>query len=141
MTFRRLSVAAACAFLALASAAAFPVVGYAAYVRFGEAGMIAAAIAIGVCWISATLALMITGGTRNSALELTGILVANGVRFGVPLLAGATLHWGHTSLAEVGIFGWFVIAYLWTLLVGTTLSVFLERKQNHGDGKGIVTNG
>ena len=140
MSVRRLSVAVACAFLALASAVAFPVVGYAAYIRFGRAGMIAAAIAIGVCWISATIAMAITGGTRNSPLELSGILVANGMRFGVPLLAAVTLHYGHASLAEVGIFGWFVIAYLWTLLVGTTLSVFLERKQNHGDGKGVVTN-
>ena len=101
----------------------------------------AAAIAFGVCWISATLALALTGWTRNSPLELTGILVANAVRFGVPLLAGVTLHYGHASLAETGIFGWFVVGYLCMLAVETTLSLLLDRKQNHGDGKGIATNG
>ena len=141
MKLIRLSVAAACALLALSAAVAFPVFGYAAYVKFGAAGICAAAIAVSVCWISATLALVLTGWTRNSPLELTGILVANGIRFGVPLLAGVTLQYGHLSLAEVGILGWFVVAYLWTLFVETTLSVFLDRKQNDGDGKGIVTNG
>jgi hypothetical protein len=141
MRLRRLSVAAACALLALSAVLALPVVGYSAYVKFGRTGTSAAAIALGVCWISATLALVLTGRTRNSPLELTGILVANGIRFGVPLLAGVTLQYGHASLAEVGIFGWFVVAYLWTLCVETTLSVFLDRKQNHEDGKGIATNG
>ncbi len=127
--------------LALSAAVAFPVVGYSAYVRFGTAGIVASAIALGVCWISATLALVLTGWTRNSPIELTGILVANGVRIGVPLLAGVTLHCGHANLAEARVFGWFVVAYLWMLLVGTTLSVFLDRKLNHEDGKGILTNG
>ncbi len=141
MKFRRLSVAAACALLALSAAIAFPVVGYSAHVKVGGAGIRAAAIALSVCWISATIALVLTGWTRNSPLELTGILVANGVRFGIPLLAGVALQYGHASLAETGIFGWFVVAYLWMLFVETTLSVFLDRKQNHGDGKGIETNG
>jgi hypothetical protein len=141
MRFPRLTVAAACALLALSAAVALPIVGYSAFVSYGAAGVVAAAIAIGVCWISATLALILTGWTRNSPLALAGMLVANAVRFGVPLLAGVTLHYGHASLAEVGVFGWFVFAYLLFLFVQTTLSVFVEQKQNHGDGKGIVTNG
>ena len=138
MRFRRLSLARACTLLALFAAVAFPVFGYTAYVRFGGAGVGGAAIALSVCWFSAMLALILTGWTRNSPLELTGILIANSVRFGVPLIAGVTMQYG---LAETGFFGWIVMAYLWMLFVETTLSLLLDRKQKHGDGKGIVTNG
>ncbi|MBI3464813.1 MAG: hypothetical protein HY000_17430 [Planctomycetes bacterium] len=120
---------------------AFPFVGYFAYVNYGVAGVRTAGVAAAICWLAATVALLVSGCLRNSPHAVAGILIASGLRFGPPLVSGITLQHSGGILAETGIFHWIVIFYLLTLFVDTALSVSLDRKQNQEDGKGIVTNG
>jgi hypothetical protein len=69
------------------------------------------------------------------------MLVANAVRFTVPLVAGGTLQYIVEPLAVSGLFGWVVVFYLLTLFVETTLSVLLVHRHFPGEGKGLTTNG
>jgi hypothetical protein len=129
------------ALLALSVVLVFPFVGYCAYVEFGVAGVKTAGVAAAICWLAATLALLVTGSVRNSPHAVAGILIAGGLRFALPLVSGFALQHSGGDLAETGIFRWMLIFYLLTLSVETVLSVSLDHKQCQGDGKGSVTNG
>ena len=141
MKFRPIGIVSACVVLALSIVLSFPFVGYFAHVRFGAVGVQTAALAACVCWIAATMALVVTGFVKQSPSGVVGILVASAVRFGLPLVAGVIVQSGGGALAQSGFLCLIVVFYLITLAVETTLSVMLHRSQNQGDGKGIVTNG
>src|SRR5436309_12367713 len=95
MKLQPLGVTSACGFLALSVFVGFLLVGCAAYDRFGVAGVETAGIAAGVCWFAATTALLVTSWQRNSPHAVAGILVADGLRFGLPFVIGITLQFSH----------------------------------------------
>jgi hypothetical protein len=136
-----LALGRACALLGLHVVVSFCVVGSFAYSKAGMAGLATAAVAAGVCWLAATLALILTTFAKNSAQRVSGMLIANAVRFGVPLVTGATLRTVSEVLAARGVFGWIVVFYLLTLLAETPLSVLVVGTQDSASYKGIATNG
>ena len=135
MKVSALGLASACLLLAFSIVLAFPVVGYLAFVKFGLVGVVAAAVAAGVCWTAATLALVVTGILKQSASAVGGVLLASGLRFVLPLAAGAVLQTAGGALGRAGVFGWIVVFYLITLTVETTLGVLVLRNRTRESAK------
>jgi hypothetical protein len=128
MTCPRLSLPWACASLAIVVVVVFPVVGYWAYARHGTDGIEAAAVAASVCWLSATMALVVTGWPRDPSQAVVGTLVAIPLRLVLPLAVGALLDLRGGSMAAAGVFGLVVVFYLVTLAAETTLILCLKER-------------
>jgi hypothetical protein len=115
----------ACAVLAAVVTAAFVAIAWISSTRHGSQGVVAAAVAAGVCLASGIAALAATAAFRNTPSQLTGVFLAMLLRTGVPLAAAITLTNASPMLARAGLFGTMVVFYLLTLAVETVLSVRL----------------
>ena len=136
----KLKLPTACVLLSLSVAGLLPLAGFIAQRRSGPDGLRAVLLAAGICWFAASAALMVTGCLRNSPYATAGILVATGLRLGLPLASGLALQHHGGELAEAGVFGWIVVFYLLTLAIETTLCVMLDRSESM-DGRGKPNNG
>jgi len=121
----RLGWVTACALLTAAVVVAYPLIGWLAWRRAGTDGLVAAAVAAGVCWLGATAALMIAAALKGPNAALNSMLLGMLCRMGLPLLAGAVLSSQGGQLAAGGVFGLIVVFYLLTLVVETLLSLRL----------------
>ena len=81
------SLMLACLLLAIAAAVAGAAVGLVAYQRQGLASFQAAVVADVVCWLSASAALLLAGGLRNTPHAVSGILGGTLLRLLPPLAA------------------------------------------------------
>jgi hypothetical protein len=98
--------------------------------RHGVPGVAAAAIASGVCWLSAAVAFVLLERSRRSGKVLNGVLLGMIIRLGLPLVVGTVLNSQQGALADAGVFGLMVVCYLVALIVETLLSVrFLQQPQ------------
>ena len=122
-----LSVPAACAWLAGAVAAAFPLVGMAAAEQYGTPAWLAAAVAAATCWFAWTLVLIATGLTTGPLRGFYAMLYGVLFGFAIPFGTGLVLSRRAPALAEAGVFGLVVVFYLVTLSAGAWLSVRLSR--------------
>ena len=115
---------ACCGLLALFVALIYPLVAWYAHGKSGADGLLAAAVAGVVCWLSASAALLITawfpGGPQAAVSRM---MLSMLVRMGVPLAVGTILEFQFGPLADAGVFGLIVVFYLMTLLVETMLSL------------------
>lgn len=135
---RRAKVVTGCGLLALFTVLFYGVVASWTVVREGANSerltsmLFAAMIAGGICWISSTLALLVTvlssprsASEQGNASALTGVLGGMLFRMGLPLVAGLILQNQAPSLSAAGVFGYIVAFYLWTLVTETALSLWL----------------
>jgi hypothetical protein len=105
---------------------AFPVVAWFAHGQHGEDGVKAAALAAGICWVGAMIALLLVGLFRASHNQMvSATLLGMFFRMGLPLMTGLMLTRAGGPLAEAGLFGMILVFYLVGLLVETILSVRL----------------
>jgi hypothetical protein len=93
--------------------------------RHGINGLLACLVAAGVCWISASVALVITAITTGGPQAVAGLFMSIAVRTGVPLGAAALATAVGGPLAEAGLFGLIVIHYLAALAVETCFAASL----------------
>jgi hypothetical protein len=84
--------------------------------------LLAASLAVGVCWLAASLALVSTHVGARLGFPVQGLLVGMLFRMGLPLGAGVALS-QNAPLAELGIFGMILGVYLCALVVETVLSL------------------
>ena len=91
----------------------------------GAAGVWAAAIAVGICWLASTAALIVSGLWVNTPNAVNGQLGSILLRTVVPLVAAIVLEKQVPFLAAAGIFGMMVPAYLVSLVAETLLSLWL----------------
>jgi len=117
------SLLASCAILAAVLAPFTVAVAWFAYGRSGSIGIAAAAIAGGVCWLSASLALatVYLGQMLNNPIG--GILGGMFFRMGLPLGVGMAIQQSHEPLANAGSFLMILGLYLVALVVETMLSL------------------
>ena len=116
-----MSLLVALALLTLALGSAFPLFAWYAMNKFGNPGLLAAAVAFGVCWFGSAAALLVVAVVRSS--PAAGLLGSIFFRMGFPLLTGFYLQSQHGSLAQAGVFGMIVAYYLLALVVETLLSL------------------
>lgn len=117
----RLSLPAACWLLAGATLIAAAPVGWHGYLRQQAAGLEAALAAAATCWVSATIALVISGWLAGSPNAVSGILGGTLIRLAGPLLVTAANGAAHTPIFHAGLFGYMVVFFLYTLAVETVL--------------------
>lgn len=115
-----LSLWAAWAWFTAAEVALFPLVGLYASAEHGAMGWRAAGVAVGCCWVSGLLALVLAAIARGPN-AVVGILGAMMVRTGFPFLVGMSIDSRGGPLADAGVFQLIVVVYLVTLIVETLL--------------------
>jgi hypothetical protein len=131
-----------CAILAGILAPFTVAVAWLAYGRSGSIGIAAAAIAGGICWLSASLALatVYLGQMLNNPVG--GILGGMFFRMGLPLGVGMAIQQSHPPLANAGTFLMILALYLVALVAETLLSLKFvpPGKSNVGSKTTSVSN-
>jgi hypothetical protein len=117
------SLVVACAGLVALLTIAGCGLGAVAYYRSGPTGILAAAIACGICMATGCLALAIGFYGQKLGQGAQGVLAAMLVRMGVPLVSGIALQRLSPPLAEAGVFPLVLGNYLFMLVVETALSL------------------
>jgi hypothetical protein len=109
-----LLLTAVCAGAGLLSA----VVGYA---HSGWMGILAAFLAVAVCWTGAIGSLVIAGLFRAVSQTVPGVLLGMPIRMGVPLMACLVLIRQGSRLLDAGIVAMILLTYFVTLIADTWL--------------------
>ncbi len=129
------TLASACIRLALIMAAAYPVVAFVAGQITGRPVWETAMVAVGVCYLSASLALVLFHFFRLSGNAVAGTLGATLVRLGIPMVVGIAATSAGGKLRDEGFFGLIVVFYLIGLAADTMLSLAMTRGLSIGDGR------
>lgn len=116
-----MGIGVALGLLTLILGGAFPLFAWYASASHGSWGVIAAAVALGVCWFGATAALLVVNFTRHA--PTAGLLGSIFFRMGLPLVVGVWLNSLNGPLAQAGVFGMILVYYLIALAVETVLSL------------------
>jgi len=101
-----------------------------AYSRYQLSGVMAAGLAIAVCYLSAAAALWIVSISRSHPQLLAPTLFSMALRTGIPLTFGLFVQQAGGPLVEAGIFGMILCYYLWLLLVETVLAAAIHQPWN-----------
>lgn len=109
--------------LALALVPAGIAVGWICSRQLDSRAMLAAATAVGICWLSGSLALAAICFGTWLRLPVQGVLGGMLVRMALPLAAGLVLSRVSGPLAESNVFSMIVGVYLCGLVVETLLSL------------------
>jgi hypothetical protein len=113
-----------CGLLALVMLLTLAAMSAYAHRTHGTAGVWAAVIAVGVCWVASTAALILSASLAGTAQALQGQLGSILLRTVLPLVSAIVLEKQVPWLAEAGIFGMMVPAYLVSLAAETLLSLW-----------------
>ncbi len=103
----------------------YPVPGWIAYANYGVAGLTAALLAGGACFIGSVVGLGLVGLTRGPHTGVQGILGAKLLGMGLPLATIAAVQASGIPAAKGGILILAVVYFLPTLAVQTFLAVRL----------------
>jgi hypothetical protein len=117
------SLLASCALLAAVLTVATAAAAWWGWSRAGSSGVLAAAIAGGVCWLSSALALTISFLGQRFEQPIAGILGGMIFRLGLPLATGLAISSLGGPIAAAGCFGMIVALYLVALPIETLLSL------------------
>ena len=93
--------------------------------QYGLPGIVAALVAVLVCGLSAGVALIISGLLTGTPQALNGLLGSIMLRTFVPFALAVFLHMQVPYLADAGVFGMTVVAYLVALVTETLLTLWL----------------
>jgi hypothetical protein len=92
-----------------------------AYWVSGTPGLLAAAVAAGICLLGAGLALGIAALFRGPAAAMHGMMLGMLARMVFPLLLGVTLYLKVPALAAAGLIYYLLVFYMATLAIDTLL--------------------
>jgi hypothetical protein len=85
------------------------------------------ALAAGICWIGATLSLVVLHLMRVRGSPVAGVLLGMLIRMTIPLVMVVMATMQGSELAQAGLVGQLVVFYLITLAIETGLSVALVK--------------
>lgn len=122
---KRPGIAAACGVLALVMGIALPVFIWWGNSQHGTEGVVAAIVAVAVCWLCASAALVISGLFVGTPFALQSNLASIGLRTVLPIVIAIFLDRQVPVLSQAGVFGMMVPAYLLSLLTETLLALWL----------------
>lgn len=117
------SLVKSCAWLALAVLVIWPAFAWFGHTRAEWMGVLASAIAAGICWLSGALALVTSYFANQTGNGVQGVLGGMLFRMGIPLAGGLLLDRQVPALAESGIFPMVLGFYLIVLVIETLLSL------------------
>lgn len=100
----------------------FSALGFWGWSQYATSGVVAAAVATFVCWLSGLGAIGAMVLFRDPQQPVAGIFLGMAFRLGAPLLVGFGLLQSHSSLLNAGVLGMTVVAYLAGLLVETAMA-------------------
>ena len=127
----RTNIALSCVLLTVALLVSFPAFALFGYTQHGMVGVVAAAVAGGVCWMGGLLALLLVGLVRGREQMVHATLLGMLFRTGLPLITGIVLTRAGGPLAEAGVFAMILVYYLIGLSIETVLSVRLIGAAQH----------
>ena len=130
-----------CAVLAAVLAPLAALFGSIAYACSGMMGIAGAAIALAVCWLSASLALICVFLGQEIKNPIAGILGGMIVRMGLPLAVGFAIQRSYGPLADAGCFLMILGLYLVALVVETWLSLRLVRRDQAKSDANVMSAG
>jgi hypothetical protein len=119
----RLSLPARLALLGAIVIAAYACIAPLAFSRSGNAGLIAAAVAAGVCLFGAAVGLGMASMFRTPQSAMYGVAMSMLARTALPLALGVTLQMNIASLADAGFVYYLLAFYGVALATETILSV------------------
>ncbi|MEX2114398.1 MAG: hypothetical protein WD845_14485 [Pirellulales bacterium] len=125
----QLGLFARLALLSAILAAAYAVAAPFAYGIRASAGLWAAAVACGVCWVGAAAALALASLFPRGSVHGTGVAML--VRMFLPLALGVTLHVQVPALAKDGMIYYLLGFYLVALAAETALAVAQVSSGSH----------
>jgi hypothetical protein len=117
----------ACSVLTLAVWVAAALGGSIEHGRLGVLAASALAVAALTCWVSATVALVLSARLAGTRWAVPGIMAAGLVRFSLPLVVVAASALVQGPLSRAGLFGYMVGFFLLALIVETLLLVAMIR--------------
>jgi hypothetical protein len=117
------SLLVSCALLAAVLTPLAVVIAWFAFSRNHWTGVAAAAIAGGVCWLSASLALAAVYLGQQLNNPIAGIMSSMFFRMGLPLAVGLAINQWHAPLSQAGCFLMILGLYLVALVIETILSL------------------
>jgi hypothetical protein len=122
-----LRLASCCLILAAAMLLFYLPVAAIAYGLHGQAGVLAASVAAGVCWLGSILALGGTARFGRTGVNAPLFTLFFGMVFNcaLPFTVGLVLYRGGGALAQAGVFGLTLIFFQFALVVETLLSLCL----------------
>jgi hypothetical protein len=120
---RRLSLAAQLAAVSATVAGAWLLTAPVAYTISGADGLLAAAVAAGVCWFGAALALATSRLFHGPSATLYAMAIGMMARTFLPLALGIVLQLNVPVLAHNGMIFYLLIFYVVAMAVETTLTV------------------
>jgi hypothetical protein len=100
------------------------------FARNGTIGLKAVLVAAFTCWTASVLSLVLSGAWRHSSQAVVGILAAVLVRMSIPF--GTIVLAGDGPLVQARLVGWILTFFLFTLVVETSLLVWLLRSSSRG---------
>ena len=116
--------------------AVVPLLAGVGYAHDGWTGILAALLAVGVCWGGAVASLAIVGMFRTGPEVVHGVLLGMLLRMGAPLAACIVLGRRGGPLVEAGVLVMIVLCYFVTLIAETCL--LLRRNQKQHGGKTVA---
>lgn len=120
---RETGLATQSAVLLLAVAAAYALVAPVSSLASGTSGLLAAAVAAGLCWLGAEAAMALRWLCRGTRYALWGSMGGMLPRMGIPVAWGLVLQIRSSVLAEGGLLLYLIAFYPVTLAVETLLSL------------------
>jgi hypothetical protein len=117
----------ACIILSAIVLVAIPIAAQLATQWRGSSTWFATLVAAGVCWLGATVSLVVAYLGRQRGAAMMGLMLSMLVRMAIPLAIALLVVTSHSALAEGGLMGQLLIFYLLTLTVETLLSVSLVK--------------
>ena len=87
----------------------------------GPAGLVAAAVGAGVCWLGGIFALLLSSLLRGAGSFMPRLLLGMLARTMFPLLLGTLLHMRVESLAAAGMIYYLLVCYMVSLTVETAM--------------------
>ena len=122
----------ACGQLTAAMLIAVAVMGWLAHRSHGSEGLLASAVAGGVCWLGALLALLAISRTRGGKRAVTGILISMACREGFVLCAFLVLRQWSDKIGQSKLVLHLLPYYGTALVVGTVLIIRLIQRTESG---------
>ena len=119
-----------CALLTLVVLLLAPAVAWYGHANHGTDGLLAAAVALGVCWVGAIAALAVTAFSRGPSGAVQGVLLGMLFRMGLPLGSLMLLQERGGALVDAEVLGMILACYFVTLVAETLLSLQLVKKIN-----------
>lgn len=108
-----------------------------AYAFSGSAGVVAAAVGAGVCFVGGGLALSIAGLLNHSSAAMVSLALAMLARTLIPLVLGVALHRAVPLLAGAGMIFYLLVFYMVALATETALMLAKVPPSGVAPGKAL----